>query len=477
MIKKASWHIIALSLPVLFFLLWILGASSYELTVCFCGWLVLWWIIEYIPMGITALLPLVILSLAGLENIKNVASSYSKPILFLFLGGFVIGRALEKTELNKRIALLVLKKVGSSATGILVGFCFVTACLSMFVSNTATTVLMLPIVGSVLGFLLVQKNTPSVEVSKFSTPLYLAIAYSANIGGTLTPIGTPPTVVFLGYLEELYQIQIGFGQWMAITAPAGILFLVFMIFFLQWLFPFNINIPKSFKEYLQKQYKNLGKITPRQTYTLVVFITAALLWIFKGFILKLLPGLQLRDEIVALGAAVLLFLPILKQDKKVISGVLDQSDIGKLPWNIFLLFGGGMALAQQMSGAGIIKQIANQAQAFDGTSAFWIMVFCAVAVLLLTEVMSNVALVVVALPILLKMGEEMGLSPALIALPATICASLAFCLPISTPPNAIVFASGAIKPNQMLKAGIVLNAIGLLLTVSLSYWLATLILG
>ncbi len=464
--------------PAIFVLLWLKGAGSYGLTLCFCAWLVLWWITEYVPMGVTALLPLVVLPLSGVGGIKEVALAYSKPILFLFLGGFVLGRALEKTGLNKRIALLILVKVGSSATGILSGFCIVTAFLSMFVSNTATTVLMLPIVGSVLGFLHAQKGARPAEVAKFATPLYLAIAYSANIGGTLTPIGTPPTVVFLGYLQEMYGIEVGFGQWIAITGPAGVLFLISMILVLRWMFPFVLQIPKEFKAYLQSKYRGLGKIDSLQAYTLFVFVAAAMLWVFKGLILRLFPELGLRDEIVALAAAVVLFFPFFKsranQEKQsVYTGVLDKSDINHLPWNIFLLFGGGMALAGQMSKAGIIEQIATYAKSMQGITPFWLMVFCAVVVLLLTEVMSNVALVVVALPILLKMGEGMGFSPALMALPATVCASLAFCLPISTPPNAIVFASGAIKPGQMLRAGFILNAVGILLTVTLSYWLAS----
>ncbi len=432
------------------------------------AWMVSWWVFEILPLGITALIPLFFLPLFKIVPIDDVTPAYSNPVIFLFLGGFIIARALEKTHLDERIALTILAKTGNSDRGIILGFVIATALLSMWISNTATTVMMVPIALSVVHFL--KENLESKALQQFpamKTVLFLSIAYAANIGGIMTPVGTPPNVVFMGYLNDLYNQNIDFYRWILATAPVAIGLLLVMTFMLRLIYPFHVPLPEGFFNFIKTKKLALGPINASQKVTISVFLLAAFLWVFKGAIHWSVGFSFLNDTSIAIAGGVLLFLiPASDQNW---TPVLKQKDINKLPWDIVLLFGGGMALAGALKDVGLIESVTGYFATLNMGSSYLLIAVLAAIALFLTEVMSNVALCVVALPLIMKLGEAQGLDPILIAMPAALCTSFAFSMPISTPPNAIVFGTDAIQVKQMLKGGVVLNFIALGLTMTLGY--------
>lgn len=447
------------------------GNSKITLSLFLLMWMVSWWVLEILPLGITALIPLFYLPFFNIAAIKDVSPHYANPVIFLFLGGFIIATALEKTKLDERMALGILRITGHSDNGIIIGFIIATAFLSMWISNTATTVMMLPIAMSVMQFLKDNLDESSKkDIPAMSVALYLGLAYSASIGGIMTPIGTPPNVVYLGYLQDLYQRKIDFWRWIVATSPMAILLLVVMFFILKTLNPYKVELPTSFRSFIDKKMKALGPISRPQTITIIVFLLAALLWIFKDLIHYWMDVEFLNDTSIAIFCGVLLFfIPInFRESGKT---VLDAQDIPKIPWDIVLLFGGGMALAGCLETVGIIEATTQYLGHFNLGSPYWLVFILALSTLLLTEIMSNVALCVVALPLIMKLGEAQNMDPLLVSLPAALCASFAFTMPISTPPNAIVFGSNAITIKQMIRAGIFLNIAGVLLTMTIGYFM------
>lgn len=436
-------------------------------------WMVSWWVFEVLPLGITALIPMVFGPLLNLGSLKELAINYSNPVIYLFLGGFMIARALEKTGLNERIALTILKTTGKSDKGIVFGFIIATAFLSMWISNTATTVMMIPIAVSVVEFLRGNLARDSIEGLKaMEISLFLSIAYAANIGGIMTPIGTPPNVVFVGYLDDLYGVKVDFFKWFLITAPSGILLLFLMGKLNLTMFSFSVPVGKEFRDFVSNQVKNLGAPSPDQKLTFGIFLLTALLWIFKG-VLHYFAGRNLFSDtsIAILGGMLLFLIPYKRKEWK---PVLESEDIGKLPWNIVLLFGGGMALANILKNVGLIQMATDYFGQLNFSSIYWLVFVLAILTLFLTEVMSNVALCVVALPVIMNLGQSQGIDPFLFALPAALCSSFAFSMPISTPPNAIVFGTNKIKVSQMMKVGVLLNFISVLIVMTITWFLAKL---
>ena len=460
--------IIFLMMDLVFNLSSQLGERNLFLCLFLGIWMVLWWIFEVLPLGVTALIPLFFLPFFGISSIKEVTPSYSNPVIFLFLGGFIIARALEKTQLDERIALNILKRTGRSDSGIVLGFVIATAFLSMWISNTATTVMMVPIAMSVGHFLKANLSKDAqTSLPALNTVLFLSIAYSANIGGIMTPVGTPPNVVFIGYLEDIYGRNVDFYKWILATAPLAITLLYIMTHLLKWIYPYQVTLPKNFPKFINEKLTALGDLNTQQKVTITVFLLAASLWVFKGAIHYLSGFSFLNDTSIAIMCGVLLFLiPTTNQGWQ---PVLKKDDISHLPWDIVLLFGGGMALASALKTVGLIQIATDFFGRLDLTQPYLLIFILAALTLTLTEIMSNVALCVVALPLIMKLGEAQGIDPLLIAMPATLCASFAFSMPISTPPNAIVFGTNQVTVKQMLKAGALLNFLAVLLTMSLGY--------
>lgn len=435
-------------------------------------WMVSWWIFEIMPLGITALIPMVFLPFLGLNTLKEVTPNYAHTVIYLFLGGFIVARALEKTHLSERIALEILKVTGKSDRGIVMGFGLATAFLSMWISNTATTVMMVPIAYSVLTFLKDHLDeNQRTSIPEMSVVLYLTIAYSANIGGIMTPVGTPPNVVFVGYLDQLYGVQVDFWKWMVAVIPPAMLVLFSTFWLLRKLNPYSVSLPNDFPQFIRQKLADLGPLNSKQFVTLGVFAFVAFLWIFKGVIHKLTGSNFLNDSSVAILGGVLLFLiPVRSEDPQSNwSATLNEKDIKHLPWNIVLLFGGGMAMASALNEAGLI-QLATDFFASMNIASPWLLVLSLAGMaLFLTEVMSNVALCVVALPVVMNLGVASGLNPILVGMPVALCTSFAFMMPVSTPPNAIVFGTGQVRVKQMMRAGVFLNIVSVVIVMTIGW--------
>ncbi|MCH2196998.1 DASS family sodium-coupled anion symporter [Kordia sp.] len=424
-------------------------------------WMVLWWITEVVSISITALITLTFYPLLGIMPIKEVAINYGHPIIFLFFGGFVLALALEKVNLHRRVALSIIKLTGTSPNKIILGFMLATAFLSMWISNTATTVVMLPIAYSVIELLIDDEDGFTKKDRNFALSIMLGIAYSANVGGIATLIGTPPNIVLAGFMESEYNYSISFVKWMLVGIPFAIIMLFFIYYILtRVMYPNHLASFDKSKEIIDGEMKKLGKISKSEVIVLVIFILAILLWIGKNYINSLFPNLALSDTTISLIAAFACFTAT--QNNK---NILAWDDTQKLPWGILLLFGGGLALASALSNVGIIDMIGVAVNNFSSLSILLVCSILIAVMLFMTELMSNVALITIFAPMVAGVAIGLNIDQLQILIPVAMASSCAFMLPMSTPPNAIVFASGHVKVAQMARAGFLLNIISIVLLI------------
>ena len=444
------------------------------------SWMVVWWITEVVPIPVTALLPMVCFPILGIFNIRESTAPYASPIIFLFMGGFLIALGLEKHSLHKRIALNLIKITGTHANGIILGFMIATAFLSMWLSNTATTVMMLPIAMSVIG--LITKDQSALDPEKqnqfrlFSLGLLLSIAYAANIGGTATIIGTPPNVVLIGFLDEIVGYQMDFSRWLLIGLPISVLVLVATYFLLtRILFRNGLGEIEGSKEIIESQLSGLGKMSKEEKLVSLVFGITAFGWIFKNIINDVIGADMLSDTVTAMSGGILMFLmPVeIKKGKF----LMVWEDTNKLPWGILILFGGGLTLAKGMESTGLIQLIGESIAGREHLGTGVIIFLLITIMLFMTELMSNVALVTIFVPVVIAIAIGLGINPLLAAIPVTLASSFAFMMPISTPPNAIVFASGKIRMSDMIRAGFVLNIVSVIILMIATFTLIEWVFG
>ncbi|MEH8020682.1 DASS family sodium-coupled anion symporter [Rheinheimera metallidurans] len=422
------------------------------------AWMALWWVTEPVPIPVTALLPIVLVPLLRLDSISNVTAPYAHPLIFLFLGGFILSIAMERWNLHKRIALLTMLLVGSKPSQQIAGIMIVTAFLSMWMSNTATAVMMLPIGLSIIA----MQQDHDCKDENFAKAVLLAIAYSASIGGIATLIGTPPNALLAAYLERSYQLQLSFSDWMLFGVPLAICLLFFCWFWLTQIH-FKLDaLPKlNSRALYATRLQQLGKMHIAEKLVLVVFVLAAFFWVFNRPISSII-GIKLDDALIAIAAACLLF--ILPISLKTGQRILQWEDCQKLPWGILLLFGGGLTLAAQIDNSGLSSYIALQISQLGNINLVLLILLVTTVIIFLTEITSNTATAAAFLPLLGPIAVSLNTSAAMLVIPAAVAASCAFMMPVATPPNAIVFASGKLKIIDMVKAGLVLNiiAIGLI---------------
>lgn len=430
-------------------------------------WMIIWWGTEAIPIPATALLPIAALPMLGIFEVSEATAPYASSIIFLFMGGFIIALALEKHNLHQRIALNLLKLTGSSGNGIILGFMLATALLSMWISNTATAVMMLPIATSVTNLVLTKDAKLTKSEKNFALGLMLSIAYAANIGGSMTIIGTPPNVVMAGYLNEILQYNLSFSTWLAMGIPAGLIILAITYFLItSILFKNKLDKVKGSEQLVTNELKKIGKISKTEKLVMAVFVFTASCWIFKQQINSLIGYSLLNDTVTAMTGGLLMFVTPVNFKKS--EFLLKWKDTKRLPWGILLLFGGGMCLARAMEEVGIIQLMGDFVKG-QGHLDIWLIVLITTAIVLfLTELMSNVALVTIFIPVIIGIAQGLGINPLLLVVPATIASSCAFMMPISTPPNAIVFSSGHIKIKDMMRAGLLLNLVAIVVLVLLS---------
>ncbi|MCH1517169.1 MAG: DASS family sodium-coupled anion symporter [Flavobacteriaceae bacterium] len=429
------------------------------------AWMVSWWITEAVSISVTALLPLILFPLFGVMSMNEVGANYGSSIVFLFFGGFVLALALEKVNLHRRIALTIIQRTGTTPNRVILGFMLATAFMSMWISNTASTVVMLPIALSVIQLLVKSDGEFTPQEQHFALSVMLGIAFSANAGGIATVIGTPPNSILIGLLENEYNIQISFFKWMSIGLPFSTIMIVIIYFILtRWMFPNKGIAFSSSNALIAQKLADLGPISAKEKHVLAVFGLTVFLWVFRTVLNTVFPSLGLSDTIISMGCAVALF--ALPHDFKKGTFILEWKDTQRLAWGILILFGGGLALAKGMSTTGIVSLITDAI----ATANLNILITASLLILLMlfmTELMSNVALVAVLAPVVA--GIAMGLEVPILYLliPVTMASSCAFMLPMATPPNAIVFASGYVKVAQMARIGIIINLIAVVLLIFL----------
>ena len=440
-----------------------LVSETGDAVIAVAAWMVIWWITETVNIAVTALLPLILFPLLKVMPIADVGANYGSPIIFLFFGGFVLALALEKVNLHRRIALNIVKFTGTTPEKVVLGFMIATAFMSMWISNTASTVVMLPIAISVIKLLIDDKDGFTKGDKNFALSIMLGIAFGANAGGIATVIGTPPNSVLIGLLENQYNIQISFVTWMSFGLPFSLLMITAVYFVLvKWMFPCNDIVFNSSANLIHEEVEKLGKISKKEKRVLTIFAITVFLWITRTLINNLFPSLKLSDTIISLIGAVSLFAIPLNYKKG--NFILDWNDTSKLAWGILLLFGGGLALAKGMASSGLVALITDTIASGDFNILLTVSLLI-ILMLFMTELMSNVALVAVLAPVVAGIAIGLNIPILNLLIPVTMASSCAFMLPMATPPNAIVFASGYVKVNQMVKAGVILNIIAVILLI------------
>lgn len=443
----------------------------------------IWWITEAIPLVATALIPVILFPMFGILDGEETASSYFNSIIFLFLGGFLLALAMEEWNLHKRIALKIINILGGSPGSIVKGFMFASAFLSMWISNTATALMMLPI-----GLAIIHKmeNEFGEKTTKnFSITLLLSIAYACSLGGIATLIGTPPNLAFVRIFQIIFPDApvVSFGTWMILALPVSIIMLIFTSFLLTkvfFRFDKNLRIDSGF---IKEEYIKLGRISFEEKTVGIVFASTAFLWIFRADLnlgLFTIPGWQnifafpeyLNDGTVAIGMSLLLFIIPSKREKR---SLLNNKVFAKVPWGIILLFGGGFALAEGFIQSGLSEFIGKNFYNLDYLSPFLITIIAACVINFLTELTSNTATAQMILPVMAAVSVAVGVHPLLLMITATLSSSMAFMLPVATPPNTIIFASERIKIANMVKAGFAVNIMGVILVTVIVWFLGNIL--
>ena len=438
-------------------------------------WIAVWWITEAVPIAITSLLPVVLFPLTGGLELAETTASFGHRYIFLYIGGFILAIAMERWNLHKRIALNIIQIIGTNVKSIILGFMIATAFLSMWISNTATTVMMLPIGMAIISQLIDNPDTIENENQTFGKALMLAIAYSASIGGMATLIGTPPNLILAGIVQETYGIEITFLKWFMFGLPVSLILLAICWKYLtEFAFSFKEKAFPGGKSEINKQLKSLGKISYEEKMVLLIFIGTAFAWITRSFLLqKFIPNID--DTIIAVIAGIILF--VLPASKEKSRKLINWKEAVKLPWGILLLFGGGLALAQGFKTSGLAEWIGGQMTLLEGASLFILLLFLITLVNFLTEITSNLATTAMILPILAPLSLVIDVHPFILMVGATVAASCAFMLPVATPPNAIVFGSGYLRIPDMVKSGIWMNLFSIFFLTLMVYFLLPLIWG
>ena len=429
----------------------------------------IWWAFEAIPLQVTALMPLILFPLLNVEEIAVISREYMNKVQFLFAGGFIIALAIQKWNLHKRVALNILKFSGLNSRGIVASFMVASAVLSMWVMNTSTAIMLLPVGISVIKVISDTVNDISDNQKfNFQLCLLLGIAYAASVGGIATPIGTSPNGVLIQFASNNYDYDIGFANWISIGLPITLgLGPLIWIFLTRIIFPVNFSATQESKEKLNLMLKELGPMSNEEKKVIVVFLITAFFWIFRQLIDNL-PSLSLLDDsVIAITGAVSLFFINESNNKNKIL-IWDDVQSG-FPWGLIFLFGGGMALAYVVNDSGLALWLASL---IPSETYFWIILLTVIVmVVLLTELTSNLTTTITFLPVVASVGLNMGIDPLLLILPLTISASCAFMLPVATPPNSIVYASNLIPIQKMVRAGIFINISSILYVFIISYFL------
>lgn len=436
-------------------------------------WIGVWWVFEVIPIAATALLPIILFPLMNSISLGDTTASYGHKYVFLYMGGFILAVAMERWNLHKRIALHIIRAIGTNMYTIVLGFMIATAFLSMWISNTATTVMVLPMAVSIVKQMKDNPNTPKNENKVFSKLLMLGIAYAASIGGIATLIGTPPNLVFAGFVQETYGVDISFWQWMKFGLPvASVLLILAWLYLTRLAYPLESARFPGGKDEIKRLLVELGPMGREEKLVLSVFVLTAFCWITRSFVLQnIIPGID--DTIIAVGAAILLFIIPANGTGR---ALIKWSEAVKIPWGIILLFGGGLAIAKGFQDTGLDLYLGGQMAFFDGFSLFGVLLLVVASINFLTEITSNLATTAMMLPVLAPLAVSLEVDPFMLMVACTTAASCAFMLPVATPPNAVVFGSGYLRIPEMVRSGFFMNIVSIVMMTLAVYFLLPLVM-
>lgn len=436
-----------------------------------------WWMTEALPIPATSLLPLVLLPLLGIMPTAEAAAPYANQLIFLFMGGFIIALAMQRWNLHRRIALQVVRAIGFSPARLIFGFMLASACLSAFVSNTVTAVMMMPIGLAIIDHVAeagrkegLARNTDFAPGHfHFGTNLMLGIAYAATIGGVATLIGTPPNMVLACYLQTVYGFEITFARWMLVGVPlAAVLLPLTWLWLIKCAYPLRLPRLPGGREIILDELRRLGPMQPGERWTALVFALTAVAWIGRGWLTSLLPHFaMISDATIAMAGALLLFL--IPVDLRRNRFVMDWQWAVRMPWGVLVLFGGGLSLAAGFESTGLSTWIGGQVALLQDAPLLVLVLAVTTLIIFLTELTSNTATAAMAMPVLAAVAIGLQQNPLLLLVPAALAASCAFMLPVATPPNAIVFGSGYVTIPQMVRSGFGLNLLSIVLITLLTY--------
>lgn len=477
--QRAGYQNIGLLLgPCIFVLMMVFGLNQTSMSVAAWNvaavalWMAIWWATEAIPVPATAFMPIIAFPFLGVSSVGETTSSYASPIIYLFLGAFILALAVERWHLHKRIALIILSYSGTNGKRLIAGFMLVAALLSMWMTNTSTTMMLMPIALSVAKVIADNNQHLSEQRRQsFQTAMLLGLAYAATIGGMATLVGTPPNALLAAFLNEHYDIKITFASWMLVGVPLMLCMLPIAWYSLtHWSFKVDIPASPSVNEHLSHLRSELGVMTQAEKRVALVFLLVIVCWILRRPLSSLLDISFLSDTGIVMTAALILF--VLPSGNKEQAQIIIWDNVSRLPWGVLILFGGGLSLAAAVSSSGLAAWLGGHLSYLDVFGIFALVIAATALVIFLTELTSNLATTATFLPVVAAVALELGVSPLLLCIPITLAASCAFMLPVATAPNAIVFASGLIKIPQMVKAGLLLNVIGLVILSIIAVWLA-----
>jgi len=424
-------------------------------------WMAIWWATEATNVAVTALLPLVVFPLFGIGNMQETAKSYAHPIVYLFMGGFIMALAIEKSGLHQRAALRVFQIAGVNARAIVGGFMVAAALLSMWISNTSTALMMLPIAMSVVYVVReTMGDLTDKELGNFEISIFLGLAYGATMGGVATLVGTPPNAFMAGFMQSTYGIEVDFARWMIIGVPLTVVMLPIIWFVLvRVLYPVDFTASERTTSHLNAKRKELGKPSTAEVRTGLLFVALVVGWMLRRPIATWTGAAELSDAAIAMTAGILAFL--IPSGKKA-EALIVWEDTKRLPWGVLILFGGGLALAGGMTSSELTLWLGKQLAPLGAIHIAFLIVAACALVIFLTELTSNLATTATFLPVMAALAVETGNNPLIFVIPVTLAASFAFMLPVATPPNAVVFSSGRVPIPKMMRAGLVLNLLGVM---------------
>src|SRR5688572_3215068 len=471
---------------------WVEFTPAGRATLGLMVWMATWWITETVDIEVTALLPIATFPLLGIAPLSKVLPPYAADVIFLFMGGFIIGLAIERWGLDRRIAFFVLRLVGARPAAIIGGFMAVTAFLSMWVSNTACAAMMVPIALSVIDLVLRSRTGKGLKESggipqdriperNFATGLLLCVAYAASIGGIATIIGSPPNGIAVRYIQQTFGKEVSFFDWLLIGGPFTLIFLpIAWLMITRVLFRADIGEIVGGQQHFDDEYHKLGALSRGEKTVLAVFSVTAFLWVFSPVLKPIViagvkPLAALSDAIIAMLAAMALFLIPVDRAKGV--RAMDWDTAVKLPWGVLMLFGGGLTLAASIEANGVSEFIGHSSRGLSGLHPLLLLLAITTMTVFLSELTSNTAQVATMVPVLAAMAPVLGMNPYVLILACTLGASSAYMMPVGTPPNAIVFGTGLIRMPQMMKAGVWLNLSGIVVITALAWFFITPLLG